>query len=135
MSERKRFDYSGSTFDSFLREEGLLQEAEAVAMKRVIAWQLKKAMSSRRISKKQMAERLQTSRSQVDRLLDPANVGVTIQTVAKAAHAVGKRIRFDIVDFKADMAPKKVRGPRPAARVVGAARTRSTSSSGRIAAG
>lgn len=98
MSTRRRFDHTGSSFDSFLDEQGLLRDAEAVAIKRVIAWQLKKAMDAKHVSKKQMADALQTSRSQVDRLLDPMHVGVSIGTVAKAARAVGKRVRFDIVD-------------------------------------
>ncbi len=98
MSRGKAIDYSGSSFDSFLEEEGLLEHAEAVAIKRVLAWQLEKAMQSGQVTKKNMAERLHTSRTQVDRLLNPTYVGVSLETVAKAARAVGKRIRVEIVD-------------------------------------
>lgn len=98
MSSRKEIDPSGSTFDSFLEEEGLLEQAEAVAIKRVLAWQLQKAMEREQVTKKNMAERLRTSRTQVDRLLNPTYVGVSLETVTKAARAVGKRIRVEIVD-------------------------------------
>ncbi len=97
MSKQSR--HSGSTLDNFLEEEGLLQDAEAIAMKRVIAWQLSEAMACNRITKKKMAERLRTSRAQVDRLLDPVNVGVSLATVARAAHALGKRISVQIIDM------------------------------------
>src|SRR5207302_7384994 len=80
-------DHTGSAFDSFLAEENLLEEAEAVALKRVIAWQLKTAMNTKHVSKTQLAQQLHTSRSQVNRLLDPAYVGVSIGRVAQAARA------------------------------------------------
>lgn len=100
MSSRQKaaFDHSGSTLDSFLQEEGILEEVEAVAIKRVIAWQLTAAMKAAKVSKKAMAERLGTSRSQLDRLLDPENGAVHLQTIAKAARAVGKRLRIEMVD-------------------------------------
>jgi len=77
-----KFDHSGSTFDSFLEEEGILGEVEAAAIKRVIAWQLAEAMKAGKISKKAMAERMGTSRSQLDRCLDPENSAVHLETVA-----------------------------------------------------
>src|SRR5271165_5885935 len=92
------FDHAGSTFESFLEEEGILDEVDAVAIKRVIAWQLSEAMKAGKISKKKMAERIGTSRSQLDRLLDPDNGSVHLQTIAKAARAVGKRLRIEMVD-------------------------------------
>ena len=98
MSSTKRFDHSGSAFDSFLEEEGVLAEAEAVALKRVIAWQIEQAMAAKRITKNVMAKRLSTSRTQIDRLLDPSHVGVSIETIARAAKAVGKRVTFQILD-------------------------------------
>ena len=98
MSKSKNFNHSGSTFASFLEEEGILAEAEAVALKRVIAWQIERAMAARGITKNTMAKRLSTSRSQIDRLLDPAHVGVSIETIARAAKAVGKRVTFQVVD-------------------------------------
>lgn len=100
MSTRNKtpFDHSGSTFDSFLEEEGIRDEVDAVAIKRVIAWQLAEAMKASKISKKAMAQRIGTSRSQLDRLLDPENSSVQLQTIAKAARAVGKRLRVEMED-------------------------------------
>jgi antitoxin HicB len=100
MTIRKKvpFEHTGSSFDSFLEEEGILEEVEAAAIKRVIAWQLAEAMKKARISKKIMAERMGTSRSQLDRLLDPDNSAVHLQTIAKAARALGKRLRLEMVD-------------------------------------
>jgi antitoxin HicB len=98
MKNKKDDRHSGSTFDSFLEEQDLLQETEAVALKRVIAWQLKQAMSNQQISKQKMAKQLGTSRSQIDRLLDPSHTGISIATVSKAAHVVGKRIRLEIIE-------------------------------------
>jgi len=98
MKKAKGFDHSGSTFDSFLEEEGILAESEAVALKRVISWQIEQAMNEKKITKSAMAKRLSTSRMQIDRLLDPTHVGVSIQTIARAAKVVGKRVRFEVVD-------------------------------------
>jgi len=120
MSSRKEIDHSGSSFDSFLAEEGLLDDAEVVAVKRVLAWQLQKAMEREQVTKKSMAERLRTSRTQVDRLLNPNYVGVTLETVAKAARAVGKRVRVEIVDA----APSRIRAPRPRQRRLAAKTSR-----------
>ncbi len=92
------FDHSGSSFDDFLEEEGLLEETEAAALKRVIAWHLAEAMKAEGVSKKALAERLGTSRSQLDRLLDPENPNVHLTTIARAARAVGKRLRIEMVD-------------------------------------
>lgn len=92
------FDHSGSSFDSFLEEDGLLEDVEAGALKRVVAWQLAEAMKAHGISKKSMAERLGTSRSQLDRLLDPDNPNVHLTTIARAARAVGKRLRIEMID-------------------------------------
>jgi DNA-binding Xre family transcriptional regulator len=100
MTTRKKvpFDHTGSSFDSFLEEEGILEEVEATAIKRVIAWQLAEAMSASKVSKKAMADRMGTSRSQLDRLLDPENSAVHLQTIAKAARALGKRLKVEMVD-------------------------------------
>ena len=97
-TEETPFDHTGSTFESFLEEEGMLEDVRAVAIKRVIAWQLSEAMKAGKISKKTMAERMGTSRSQLDRLLDPNNSNVHLETIARAARAVGKRLRLDMVD-------------------------------------
>jgi len=96
--QTQAFDHSGSTFDSFLEEEGILDEVETAAIKRVIACQLAEAMKAGKISKKTMAVRMGTSRSQLDRLLDPENSSVHLQTIARAARAVGKRLRMEMVD-------------------------------------
>jgi antitoxin HicB len=98
MRTQLAFDHSGSSFDGFLEEEGILDEVEAAAIKRVIAWQLAEAMKAGKISKKAMAERMGTSRSQLDRLLDPENSAVHLQTIARAARAVGKRLHMEMID-------------------------------------
>jgi len=101
---RKRVGHSGSTFDSFLEEEGIREEVEAVAIKRVLAWQLEKAMQEQQKTKQAMARQLRTSRSQLDRLLDPRNVSVTLDTIARAAQALGKRVIIRFADGKAKRA-------------------------------
>ena len=86
----------GSSFDEFLAEEGLLQEATAVAVKRYIAYQLQMKMSEDNLSKSEMAKRMATSRSALDRLLDPENTSVTLQTLQSAAHAVGGKLHLSV---------------------------------------
>ena len=98
---RKRLDHSGSTFDSFLEQEGIREEVEAVAIKRVLAWQLERAMHEQQKTKQAMARQLRTSRSQLDRLLDPRNVSVTLDTITRAARALGKRLIIRVADAKA----------------------------------
>ena len=89
----------GSDFDDFLEEEGILEEATAVAVKRAIAYQLSKKMGKERISKAEMARRMETSRSALDRLLDPENAAVTLQTLQSAAQALGGRLKIEL-DFQ-----------------------------------
>jgi antitoxin HicB len=101
---RKRPDHSGSTFDSFLEKEGIREEVEAVAIKRVLAWQLQQAMQKQQKTKQAMAKQLHTSRSQLDRLLDPKNVSVTLDTITRAARALGKRVIIRVTDAKAKRA-------------------------------
>jgi antitoxin HicB len=98
---RKKMDHSGSTFDSFLEQEGIREEVEAVAIKRVLAWQLEQAMQEQQKTKQAMAKQLRTSRSQLDRLLDPQNVSVTLDTITRAAKALGKRVIIRVADAKA----------------------------------
>lgn len=98
---RKRVDHSGSTFDSFLAQEGIREEVEAVAIKRVLAWQFEQAMRRQQKTKQAMAKQLHTSRSQLDRLLDPRNVSVTLDTITRAARALGKRVIIRVADAKA----------------------------------
>lgn len=97
-------DHSGSSFESFLEEEGIREEVEAVAIKRVLAWQLQEAMQRRKITKKSMAQELHTSRSQLDRLLDPSNVSVSLDTLARAAQVLGKSL---VIRFR-DRSPTSV---------------------------
>ena len=99
--KRKRVSHSGSSFDSFLEEEGIREEVEAVAIKRVLAWQLAQAMREQQKTKQAMAKQLRTSRSQLDRLLDPQNAAVTLDTMTRAARALGKRLIVRVADVKA----------------------------------
>jgi antitoxin HicB len=101
---RNRTNHSGSTFDSFLEEEGIREEVEAVAIKRVLAWQLEQAMQEQQKTKQAMARQLRTNRSQLDRLLDPRNVSVTLDTITRAARALGKRLIIRVADVKAKRA-------------------------------
>jgi len=87
----------GSGFDDFLRDEGMLDDAEAVAAKRVIAYQIAQEMEAAHISQSELARRMKTSRSAVERLLDPANPSVTLSTLERAASAVGKRLKVQLV--------------------------------------
>lgn len=100
-SKKKKIDHTGSTFDSFLEEEGIREEVEAVAVKRVLAWQLEQAMEKQRKTKQALAKELHTSRSQLNRLLDPQNVSVSLDTITRAAKALGKKVVIRIVDAKA----------------------------------
>ena len=88
----------GSDFDDFLREEGLLEEAEAVASKRVLAYQIAQAMEQRKLTKAAMAREMGTSRSSLDRLLDPQVPSVTLLTIERAARVLGKRVRIEMVE-------------------------------------
>jgi antitoxin HicB len=86
----------GSSIDDFLREEGLFEEAQTQAIKEVVAWQLSEAMRKKKISKARMTTLLKTSRTQVDRLLDPKN-DVTLSSLQRAAPIVGRRVTIELV--------------------------------------
>ena len=88
--------HMGSSIDSFLKNEGIFDEAQAQAVKEVVAWQLAEAMKKKKISKTRMAVLLKTSRTQVDRLLDAKN-DVTISSLQRAAAVVGRRVRIELV--------------------------------------
>lgn len=94
---KKRTSRTGSSLRSVLAEDDLLEDAEAVAIKRVLSWQLEKSMKSQGVSKQALAARMSTSRSQLDRLLDPENSTVQLDTVARAARALGKRLELKLV--------------------------------------
>lgn len=89
--------YIGSNFDEFLEEDGRLEEATAIAIKRVIAWQFKQAMDVSGITKTTMAKRMQTSRASLDRLLDEDDTGLTIATLSNGARALGYRVKVELV--------------------------------------
>ena len=90
-------EHIGSNFDEFLKEEGLLSESEATAAKRVIAFQLSQFMKEHKLSKSEMARRMQTSRSALDRLLDASNSSVTLRTLDRAAQALGRQLRIALI--------------------------------------
>jgi|APCry1669189070_1035195.scaffolds.fasta_scaffold49395_2 antitoxin HicB len=94
----KRNRHEGSSFDDFLKDEGIYEDVEAAAVKKVIATMLAEAMKAQNISKVAMVKRIGTSRSQLDRLLDPENASVTLVTLTKAAAAIGKRLKIVFED-------------------------------------
>jgi antitoxin HicB len=87
----------GSSFDSWLREEGMYEEVTGAAIKRVLSRQIVEAMAEQNISKTEMASRMHTSRSALDRLLDPEQEAVTLSTLRKAAQVVGRQLRMELV--------------------------------------
>ena len=97
MSTRKKKGRIGSSFDSFLKEEGLHEGASAVAIKRVLAWELERAMTDGGVTKNEMAKRMHTSRSQLERILDPDNDKIQLDTVFKAARALGREVKLELV--------------------------------------
>ena len=88
----------GSSFDSWLRQEGIYEEVTASAIKRVLARQIEAAMQEKQLSKAEMARRMRTSRAALDRLLDPEYESVTLTTLRKAAVAVGRELRLELVE-------------------------------------
>ena len=86
----------GSRFDDFLREQGTYAQTQAVAIKRVLAWQLAEEMKKQKLTKSAMAKRMETSRSQLDRLLDPENAEVQLETLTRAARAVNCELHFEL---------------------------------------
>jgi hypothetical protein len=87
----------GSDFDEFLQEEALLEEVTAAALKRVVAWQISELMKAQRVSKSALAQRMQTSRTVVARVLDSDDAGLTLATLANAARALGQRVEIRFV--------------------------------------
>ncbi len=92
----KKNRHIGSTFESFLADNGLAGRTEIAAIKRVIAWKIGQAMKAARISKVEMSRRMKTSRAQVDRLLDPDHFDVRLETIQRAASAVGKKLQIEL---------------------------------------
>ncbi len=95
MASRKKEQHLGSSFDDFLEEEGILEETESVAAKRVFVFQLEKELKRQRIKKDELADMMGTSRSAIRRLLDP-NTPSTLKTLSSAARAVGKHLKLSI---------------------------------------
>ena len=95
--KKKRNPHIGSSLDDFLKEEGIFEETRAIAIKEALAWQVQQAMDAGKISKIEMARRMHTSRAALDRLLDPGNASVTLQTLSKAARSIGRDLRIEIV--------------------------------------
>ena len=89
--------YIGSDFDDFLNEESLLQEATAIAVKRVIAWQIEQAMKKQNINKILMAKMMHTSRASLNRLLDETDTSLTLATLSSAAVVLGKKIQIKLI--------------------------------------
>ncbi|MFO1373120.1 MAG: XRE family transcriptional regulator [Agitococcus sp.] len=86
----------GSSFDDFLQEEGILEEVNAVAVKRVLAWQIAQAMKEQNLTKTALAEKMHTSRASLNRLLDEEDTSLTLTTLTSAANALGKQIKIEL---------------------------------------
>lgn len=97
MSTKKKKGGIGSSFAAYLKDEDIYAETSAIAIKRVLAFELEKAMASEGMSKKELAERMHTSRSQLDRILDPENDKIQLDSLFKAARALGKDVRLELV--------------------------------------
>jgi hypothetical protein len=87
----------GSSFEDFLKEESILDASNAAAVKKVLAWQIEQAMHTQHITKSAMAARMHTSRSQLERLLDPEKTGVSLETMQRAAAVIGRELRIELV--------------------------------------
>src|SRR5260221_9613472 len=99
MSKAKKINSRcGSSLDDFLKEEGIYREVVAQAEKEILAWKLQSAMKEKKMTVSALAKRMRTSRAAINRILDPANPSITLGTLEKAAFALGKRWRFDLVD-------------------------------------
>jgi DNA-binding Xre family transcriptional regulator len=96
MGENDMNKHSGSNFDDFLAAEGILEEVSAKAHKRLLALQIADIMKESKITKTLLAQKMQTSRSQLDRLLDPDNTSITLESLEHLAHAVGKQLRIEL---------------------------------------
>lgn len=97
MTKKKRNRHHGSSLDDFLNEERVFNDFRATAIKEVVAWQIERAMKDRKLSNNKMAELMNTSRAQLDRLLDPEHGNITIDTLQRAATALGRSLRIEFV--------------------------------------
>lgn len=96
-TNKSKNPHVGSTLDDFLKEEGIYEDVQSTAIKRVLALQLERAMKERKLTKVEMARRMHTSRVQLDRLLDPDNYSVTLATLRRAAAVVGREVRLELI--------------------------------------
>ena len=96
MAGKKAHKHIGSDFEDFLREEGRLEEATALAIKRVLAWEFQQAMLKAKVSQAEMARRMRTSRAVIRRLLDENDPSITLSTISKAATVLGKNLRLKL---------------------------------------
>ena len=94
---KKHNQHVGSSLDDFLKEEGVLEETRTIAIKEAVVWQVQQAMAKDNITKVEMARRMRTSRAALDRLLDPGSGSVTLQTLSRAANAIGRGLRIELV--------------------------------------
>ena len=97
MARTTKNPHVGSSLEDLLREEGTHEETRAHAIKAVLAWQLRQAMDEGAVTKAEMARRMGTSRAHLDRLLDPENDRIQLDTMLKAAQAVGRELRLELV--------------------------------------
>lgn len=98
MSKVRNKSRLGGTFDDFLKEEGIYEEVKERAEKEILSWKLQEAMKEKKMSVSALARKMKTSRSAVNRILDPANSSITLGTLRKTANALGKRWRFDLIE-------------------------------------
>lgn len=98
MNRKQKNPHLGSTLEDFLKEEGMYEEATSTAIKRVLAWQIEQAMQEQNLTKTQMAQLMNTSRSSLDNLLNPDNPSVTLLTLQRAASVLGKQLNIELVD-------------------------------------
>lgn len=97
VDKRATNKHRGSSVDEFLKAEGVFEEFQARAVKEAIAWQLAQAMKKRKLSKRRLAALMRTSRTQIDRVLDPNNGNVTIETLQRTAAIVGRKVQVELV--------------------------------------
>lgn len=97
LTKEPRTSADLSTLDEMLSDDGTLETFQAAAIKEVLAWQLEQAMKEQKLSRKRLAERMGTSRSQISRLLDPKDGNVTLTTLQRAAEIVGRKVRLDLI--------------------------------------
>ncbi|MFN0317523.1 MAG: Fis family transcriptional regulator [Burkholderiales bacterium] len=97
MKKPKKNPHVGGLFEDWLKEEGIYEETTNAAIKKVVAWQIEQAMQEQNLTRTEMARRMDTSRMQLNRLLDPNNDSVTLATLSRAAAVIGRKVRLELV--------------------------------------